>query len=186
MTVTTLLQGFSSQAAFTSLLLLSSKGENPAQSKSDSIAGKKVFFFFSPPSPRPSLPPPSSPQSRLSVGGEIAVDCTYRGFSRFFFFFEKVWLLSRQITGDQDQVPQSEAALAPPPSRSSGERTLLGESRRILVTWRGRRRGGTSPKRVSKRLQICFFSFLHPIASALPHRKEIAKTKGFLLCDLCR
>lgn len=118
MTVTTLLQGFSSQAAFTSLLLLSSKGENPAQSKSDSIAGKKVFFFFSPPSPHPSLPPPSSPQSRLSVGGEIAVDCTYRGFSRFFFFFEKVWLLSRQITGDQDQVPQSEAALVPPPSRS--------------------------------------------------------------------
>lgn len=44
MTVTTALQGFFSQAGFTSLLLLSSKGKNPAQSESDSIAGKKVFF----------------------------------------------------------------------------------------------------------------------------------------------
>lgn len=40
------LQGFSSQADFT-FLLLSSKGKNPAQSKSDTIAGKIFFFFFS-------------------------------------------------------------------------------------------------------------------------------------------
>lgn len=66
MTVTTLLQGFSSQAAFTSLLLLSSKGENPAQSKSDSIAGKKVFFFF------PSLPPPLAPHSLLPPPPSLA------------------------------------------------------------------------------------------------------------------
>lgn len=85
MTVTTLLQGFSSQAAFTSLLLLSSKGENPAQSKSDSIAGKKVFFFFSPPCPRPFTP--SSPQSRLSVGGKSRSTVRIAGF---FFFFKGV------------------------------------------------------------------------------------------------
>lgn len=87
MTVTTLLQGFSSQAAFTSLLLLSSKGENPAQSKSDSIAGKKVFFFLLSPLPSPltpsSLLPPVSPFGRRGNRGRLYVS---RVFTLFFFF----------------------------------------------------------------------------------------------------
>lgn len=85
MTVTTLLQGFSSQAAFTSLLLLSSKGENPAQSKSDSIAGKKVFWFFF------LLPSPSSsPLPRLSVGGESWSTACIADLFYFFFFLKDI------------------------------------------------------------------------------------------------
>lgn len=101
MTVTTLLQGFSSQAAFTSLLLLSSKGENPAQSKSDSIAGKKVFFSSSPFFLLLLLFPPASPFRRRGT----MVDCKHRRLSHFLFSF-KISLISPQITSDQDQVPQ--------------------------------------------------------------------------------
>lgn len=161
---------FSSSALF--------KGRESCSEQERQYCWQESFFFSSLPlSPRPFTP--SSPQSRLSVGGEITVDCTYRGFSRFFFFFLKAWLLSRQITGDQDQVPQSEGRTPPPPSRSSGVRTLLGESRRILVTWRGRRRGGTSPKRWTPDMlwRKHSSSFLHPIPSASPRRKELAAAR---------
>lgn len=47
MTVTTPLQGFFSQAGFTSLLLHSSKGKkNPAQSESTVLLARKFFFFL--------------------------------------------------------------------------------------------------------------------------------------------
>lgn len=138
---------------------------------------ESFFFLFSSPLPPPlhSLLPPVSPFGRRGNRGRLYVS---RVFTLFFFFL-KVWLLSRQITGDQDQVPQSEGRTPPPPSRSSGVRTLLGESRRILVTWRGRRRGGTSPKRwtPNKLWRKHSFSFLHPIPSASPRRKELAAAR---------
>lgn len=157
MTVTTLLQGFSSQAAFTSLLLLSSKGENPAQSKSDSIAGKKVFFSSLPPPPAPhSLLPPVSPFGRRGNRGRLYAS---RVFALFLFL--KVRLLCRQITGDQDQVPQSEAALP----RRGLDRQASGRSwgNPAASSWPGG--GGDEEARAPNvGLQICFGENIHPLS----------------------
>lgn len=134
----------------------------------------RKFFFFLPPS-LPPLPPPLAPSSlppapphRLAFrkGGEI------RGrlyISRVFTLFFKGTAES-QVIKTRCGKARPRPPLSPPPSRWLRE---AGESRRVLVTWRGRGQGATSPMQSQNIRPLSLVRFLrrHPAARAGKDRR---------------